>query len=555
MSERTIRIKNYLFNRSDKLGSGSYSEVFLGTDVTDGNKVAIKEICLSKFKTNKKHLLDEVEIMKKLDHPNIVHLYDSCRVTDEYNVEYLYIVMELCRGGDLTSLGKPINEQRWRKYMNGIVSGLKYLRSKRISHRDLKPSNIFLTEDHVVKIADFTFARQAFNGDIMSTYCGTPLYMSPELAINHKCNDKSDIWSLGIIMYEYIYGITPYHKCKSHYEIIQMMTSGRIKFLSAFKICVDGKSSTVRLSKECVDLVYGLLRKRVNKRISWDELYDHPWLGGHRVKVKDLDRIHSVSTPKDFGAHHLIPRSSSLKREMVGSTTGRHISKRTTRRHSDRSDRLGPRPPYLSSQPSSYLSSQPSGRDSMGGLWNSSRCMSMSPVSPGGLGLLGLAFTDDQASVRSTSDNSTGWSRESQDIYSTDGCGDGMGKSIGVTDSNHIVRSKPLTINGSSVEIYDEYTSDSSSVNDIFSPSTSMPPVPPAPYTKPINIELKDFDEDIGKQDVDDIDKVDEHETGVDQNGPHPQASAFGPLMDKSGLIISEALRSFSKMLYPLDDC
>jgi hypothetical protein len=130
-----------------------------------------------------------------------------------------------------------------------------------------------------------------------------------------------------------------------------------------------------------------------------------------------------------------------------------------------------------------------------------------------------------------------------------------MGKSIGVTDSNHIVRSKPLTINGSSVEIYDEYTSDSSSVNDIFSPSTSMPPVPPAPYTKPINIELKDFDEDIGKQDVDDIDKVDEHETGVDQNGPHPQASAFGPLMDKSGLIISEALRSFSKMLYPLDDC
>lgn len=147
--------------------------------------------------------LNEVAILRTLNHPNIIQYVDHF----QYN-NSLYIVMQYANGGDLHAKlkarkGQLLSQQEVLHYFSQICLAIACMHERRILHRDLKTHNVFLTKDGVVKLGDFgisTVLRNTF--ELKKTVCGTPYYFSPQLCLNRPYNNKSDIWALGCILYE-----------------------------------------------------------------------------------------------------------------------------------------------------------------------------------------------------------------------------------------------------------------------------------------------------------------------------------------------------------------
>ena len=152
------------------------------------------------------------QLHKKLEHPNIVKLYD---VIYDYDNHTIYLIMEHC-DGDFTTFQKrrAIKEKFIQRYMRQFRDGLKYLIDNKIFHRDLKPHNI-LIKNNIIKISDFGLAKEVSNitnkNVLKHTYCGSPMYMAPEMINYQKYDTRSDLWSIGVVIYEMITGTPPFH--------------------------------------------------------------------------------------------------------------------------------------------------------------------------------------------------------------------------------------------------------------------------------------------------------------------------------------------------------
>lgn len=252
---------NDYFIENNIIGKGTYSIVFLATHKKTNKKYAIKKILIPYMNKNIKN---ELEILKKLNHVNIIKLYDY--FIDKEN--YYHFVLEYCEYGNFAEFisGKKLKEKYAKVFMIQIKDAIKYLYENKILHRDLKPQNILISDNNLIKLCDFGFAKIFDDENYMiKTICGTPIYMAPEIIKHNNYSIKSDLWSIGIILYELLLGKYPYN-ANNHIELIKE---------------IDNKDLTIPMSllisNDCKNLIVGLLQKNHEKRISWEEFFDHPW--------------------------------------------------------------------------------------------------------------------------------------------------------------------------------------------------------------------------------------------------------------------------------------
>ncbi|XP_052768978.1 MAP/microtubule affinity-regulating kinase 3-like isoform X3 [Mya arenaria] len=192
------------------IGKGNFAKVKLAKHVPTGREVAIKIIDKTQLNPSSlQKLFREVRIMKMLDHPNIVKLFEVIETE-----KTLYLVMEYASGGEvfdyLVAHGR-MKEKEARAKFRQIISAVQYCHQKNIVHRDLKAENLLLDADMNIKIADFGFSNEFVPGNKLDTFCGSPPYAAPELFQGKKYDGPEvDVWSLGVILYTLVSGSLPF---------------------------------------------------------------------------------------------------------------------------------------------------------------------------------------------------------------------------------------------------------------------------------------------------------------------------------------------------------
>lgn len=281
------------------LGKGNFSVVRQATHKTDGNTVAVKCIDPASLdKADQEALVIEIDVLKNLDCPNIIKLHDVYLEKKMY-----YIVTEIMQGGELFDriISKEFySEADAQKVVQTLASAIKYCHDRDIVHRDLKPENILLsddTEDATIKIADFGFAKKVDvvtgdDGATLSTACGTPGYVAPEILKGEKYGREVDLWSLGIITYILLSGYPPFHD-DNQGRLFKKIRSGIFKFDSPY---------WDNISQEAKDFVKSLLTVDPKARMTVEQVFDNAWLKESAEEAKQHDLTQALTELKRFQA-------------------------------------------------------------------------------------------------------------------------------------------------------------------------------------------------------------------------------------------------------------
>lgn len=317
-----------------QLGKGGFSKVYLGTRIEDDQRIAIKIVPLQHKNLKANDMINklnfEIEVMKNLNHPNIIKFYDAVK-TDKH----WFIITEYCNYGTLDNVikynekmskSKSINfnrEENTYYYLNQLKDALIYLRNLGYIHRDIKPTNVLLNKlsdlnetgetgfnesnksyhlnnNLIVKLSDFGLAKeyQISENKLMETICGSPLYMAPELFINKKYDSQADLWSFGIIMYQMLFGVNPII-AESLPQLVQNLKSKKIDF-----------NLNKNFTNECFDLLKRLLSRNPEERINWETFFNHNWFD-YWNKIGSLPTLHKKENLSD--THHQRIQSEPIK--------------------------------------------------------------------------------------------------------------------------------------------------------------------------------------------------------------------------------------------------
>lgn len=297
-------IGSYYIKDKKYFAKGAFSRIYLGYNKYSNYKVAIKQIKVEDTKKLKPHVRREIDLHGKLSHPNIISLHNV--IADDFN-NSIYLILEYCKLGDLSKFQnkRPINEIYMQNFVYQLKDALKYLKDKEIIHRDLKPQNLLISEGHILKLSDFGLAKELKKEDaeidLKQTYCGSPMYMSPELIQHKKYNSNSDLWSIGVIIYEMITGEPPF-KVKNYKQLIEKMKT-EIKIPDKYKR---------NISNECCQLLESLLSIDSKYRITWDNFFEHPWLQSNKLidfenqlianplNLDIIDKVHNIFIEDDI---------------------------------------------------------------------------------------------------------------------------------------------------------------------------------------------------------------------------------------------------------------
>ncbi|XP_067010659.2 serine/threonine-protein kinase Chk2 [Anabrus simplex] len=277
------------------LGTGACGEVRIAFDKKTCKQYAIKIISKKAYLTNgtKNHvndpdkMMNEVIILKALRHPNIIRIYD---VVDTPNK--LFIVLELMEGGELfdrIKASSQLEESEAKLIFYQIVRAVQYLHAQGIVHRDLKPENVLLASDKkdtLVKISDFGLSKFFSSQSILTTYCGTPMYVAPEILETKGrgvYTNQVDVWSLGVILYCCLSGLTPFSDNYMGLTLAEQIRSGTYTF---------PHRQWKDVSWEAVDLIKKMMRVDPKRRITINKISCHPWFQDEAMKAKVESLLH-----------------------------------------------------------------------------------------------------------------------------------------------------------------------------------------------------------------------------------------------------------------------
>ncbi|XP_028431833.1 calcium/calmodulin-dependent protein kinase IGa [Perca flavescens] len=276
----TSNIKE-VFDFIGKMGSGSFSEVFMVREKKTGQVYAMK--CLRKKHLAHSNLENEVNILRRIKHENVVGLEDFYESRTHY-----YLVMQLVSGGELFDriLDKGVyTEKDASTVIQQVLQAVSYLHKNSIVHRDLKPENLLYyntDENAKIMVSDFGLSKTVEHG-VMSTACGTPGYVAPEVLAQKPYSKAVDCWSIGVITYILLCGYPPFFE-KNETRLFSKIMRAEYAFHSPF---------WDDISESAKDFIRNMMEKNPTKRFLTEQALRHPWIAGNAAK--DLDIYQSVS--------------------------------------------------------------------------------------------------------------------------------------------------------------------------------------------------------------------------------------------------------------------
>jgi SNF related kinase len=282
-----------LYRIEGTIGQGHFAIVKLARHLFSGELVAIKVIDKTKLDSiSRDHLFQEVRCMKRVQHANVVRLYE---VIDTPNK--LHIILELGDGGDMYDYimkhTNGLTESIAKNYFRQIVNAVKYCHDLNVVHRDLKPENVvFFEQTGQVKLTDFGFSNIFEPGKRLLTSCGSLAYSAPEILLGDSYDAPSvDIWSLGVILYMLVTGHAPFQEANDS-ETLTMILDCKYYIPAT-------------LSGDCIHLITSMIVRDPNKRLCLDEIVKHQWfdnLNSNNIKSSfnnGSSRSQTVTTTDD----------------------------------------------------------------------------------------------------------------------------------------------------------------------------------------------------------------------------------------------------------------
>jgi len=286
----------HVYTLKGVLGTGAFSTVKEGLhkNAPPGISYAVKIVDRNKLtEEDAAALLDEVAILKEFEHAHVIKLFDFFEEPNTY-----YLVMERMSGGELFDriVAKLYyNEKEARDVCKTLLDAVNYCHVNHVAHRDLKPENLLLSSednDSDIKIADFGFAKRVFVPNSLTTQCGTPGYVAPEILEGLPYDTKSDMWSVGVILYILLGGYPPFIE-KNQRDLFRKIRRGEYEFHEEYWGSV---------SKEAKDLISSLLTIDPKRRLGAGDALRNDWICEDDAELAKKDLGANLEEFKKFNA-------------------------------------------------------------------------------------------------------------------------------------------------------------------------------------------------------------------------------------------------------------
>ncbi|KAA1064245.1 hypothetical protein PGTUg99_017141 [Puccinia graminis f. sp. tritici] len=268
------------YQLGEVLGRGAFGCVFRALNWFTGETVAVKQVGLSNIpRSELPEIMSEIDLLKNLDHPNIVQYRGFVKTSD-----YLYIILEYCENGSLHTICKKFGkfpESLVAVYICQVLEGLLYLHEQGVIHRDIKGSNILATKEGGVKLADFGVATRT-GGLSDNAVVGSPYWMAPEVVDQSGATTASDIWSVGCVVIELLEGKPPYYFLDPMPALFRIVNDD----------CPPLPESASPIAR---DFLLQCFQKDQNLRISAKKLLKHPWMLSAKKRLEQKEREQALA--------------------------------------------------------------------------------------------------------------------------------------------------------------------------------------------------------------------------------------------------------------------